>query len=229
LRIRPHKPQWKGNGVDFVVAMQYEDKYDRIFTPRPSDVLAIVRPYVDDRRNRFDGQYTMFDVTIEADRSIPTMRVTVPNWPANVDEAEIELWAKFEGVTPPDDTMEVGQTDPKSIDTPDGPVRFEVKGERQSDGMYLVKVFERHETDKTYDLIRVAMEPDWQPERTRRCYFTDAKTVEHNFYFRADSNLTPQRINRFRIFLTKVETIQNSADVRLPADKPILVHVDDRP
>ena len=229
LRIRPHKPAWQGNAVKFFVAMQYQDRNHQIFTPRPREVFATVRPFVDERRNRFEAEYAMFDIHFDSKRSLPLMSFVAPNWPQDVDEAEIAIWVKFDKLTPPDATIEVGQPNPvMRMEIGESIVRFEVKPIQQSNNTYIIQVTEKHTNDTSYDTVRVQIEPDRQPDRIRRCYFTEAKTVEHHFIYENDSSLTLGTLDRYNVHLTKVESLKKGA-IRFPAKKPILVRVDPKP
>ncbi|MEX0641262.1 MAG: vWA domain-containing protein [Pirellulales bacterium] len=224
LRIMPIAPDPEGTGVRFRVALQYETTItDTPFTPQPVEALAIVQP------EPKVPAFTVFDVSLEQARSVPTLSFKINDWQhksGNARRAEIFLWLKFDKPTAPDDEVRLGTTNQYTFNRGAAPIDYKIELNRRAAEDVEIKVTETHrEPAKTLDTVRLTVTDalDGSPRRIRRCYVTQnqgdtARTIEHVFYYPNEARLTQAKLQ-----LTRIEQIKNGA---MNLDKtPILVGI----
>ena len=166
-------PRRSGQDVEFYVSVQHTDANE--FTRRPAHVWAEIRPRGSART------YVFYDPDFVPDRPVPVFRFLATDWPRNCQQAEIQLWFKFDPASAaPDGTHDVNAAEAAEFlvtGLPD--LKFEVRGEALPDQGYRVVVREHQPAGTTLPTARVGIVPP--PARIAHRYYVGLHLAEHEF------------------------------------------------
>lgn len=185
--VAAHLPRREGTRVWFPVSLQSDD--ERLFSPRPVELWAEVRP-----RGVADARPFVFvDPDLEPGRPVPVIDLDVSAWPEAAEEAEILVWFSPRRIDPAAeirlDALGFGEKRPFQFPDKLPGVTLAATLERIDEARGRLTIVEKHEGARDLPRVRLRVEPTC--ERAEHLLDEAAGTVTHVFDIALEKGKVP--------------------------------------
>lgn len=190
LTARVHRPAATAEGIEFPISFQFPNQ---AFTPRPTEVWIEITPVTDEAGGREPVTYTYYDRNYAAGTPVPVIRCLAPNWPADSNRAEVNVWCRFDRSNPTEEVPlamwaagEAAQAASRPVAGMDG-IEYRVElvpALTETDS--LLRIVETHsEISAGLNAVRteVVGYGDRLPRRIVRQYDSKNGLAVHSYYF----------------------------------------------
>ncbi len=185
--VAVHDVKRAGDGRRFRVSVQNDD--GSRFSPRPVQVLALLKPIVRDNRDDPIGTFFFCDLDVEPGQPVPILNFHAANWPAGVRRASLDLWFRMAQAQPTRE-LSVGELERDgSTLAGDGGQELIYKAQIKEEptGGFAVIVQERQPQAANGEwypvLIELAGGDLSPPAAVVRRYYPDSRSAQHRFIF----------------------------------------------
>ncbi|WP_010585274.1 vWA domain-containing protein [Schlesneria paludicola] len=177
-----HRPFRRGQQVTFDISIQHLQRH---FVRRPTEAWIEITPIV--RSGQFSPPtYVLYDTNYLPNTSVPVLRWTVNDWPAEASQAKLRVWFKFEE-SKPISTMTLGEAlDPvRNPDMPlDGVAGVNTRVRVRRNGPLQVSIVERHSKESTgVGTLKIGLKSSAIPDRVRHRFDAVNRIATHLFEF----------------------------------------------
>lgn len=201
--VAVHDVKRQGAGRRFRVSVQNDD--GSRFSPRPAQMLALLRPKPRDGRSSPAGTYFFCDLDVEPGQPVPILGLLAETWPAGVRRAELDLWFRMTQAEPTRE-LSVGELERDGCElTGDSGQKllYSAQIKVEPTGGFAVIVQERQPQAAAGDwypvLIELAGGDLSPPAAVVRRYYPESRSAQHRFVFANVAGADELRPRRLRL------------------------------
>lgn len=185
--IAVHDVKRAGAGRRFRVSVQNDD--GSRFSPRPVQVLALLKPMARNNRDNPTGTYFFCDLDIEPGQPVPILNFHAANWPAGVRSAALDLWFRMAQAQPTRE-LSVGELERDGCTLAGDAGQelvYKAQIKEEPTGGFAVIVQERQPQAANGDwypvLVELAGGDLSPPAAVLRRYYPESRSAQHRFVF----------------------------------------------
>ncbi len=212
LFIATHKATRQGNQVTMFVSVQNQTAHR--FSRRPRHAWCEVRPSMSNS-SAHQPVYVFYDLSFVPNRPVPVLQLQVPQWPANVETATVQMWLHMDDDVQANHVVDITSLETTTHRYPDLPeMSFRIEPRPgTNDEPYRIVVIEEHQPNT--DLVNVRLLAQPPADRIVHSFISAANQVRHVFVYNDRTVIarqTPQ------ISITSEERLKKNAVFTRPLE-----------